>query len=522
MAARPPWKKTRVPWDLEVQIWERMASGDSIAEIGRGLDEAGQSLDRRTIRLVREELRELPEETVRGLSEKVQVYRMELRGGAPSPAEQQDLSRLVRIWRWVLPPSASRPKWRVVVPMFIAVVIATSGGFGIWYLITEEETPVTAEETPELKFFVGLAAEEEPILRDIITDFEEDQDVTVQLVNLKWEVALERLNKERADLIALDIVGRRDLVDKGLVEELSEEEHGRLIPAAAIPALLPPLKVNGKRYFMPYRPNVQVVILNRAAFDQEGLEYPETWGEVLESARRFHDRDGEDRVVFGAKDTAVALSMIEVIRAAGGDLLCLRHPQTSAALEFIRELWPYVSPKSLQADYRTTIGLLLADEDYLGRNWSYSVLVINDAGRDQHFQTYAGWRWSEESDPSNLLGGELLALPKNARHKDEAIELIKFLMSKEVQGRFAAELFWPSMRLDVLGAVESWQERHMKVISEALSYADPTPDYWSQDMANMYRRLFQEITSLDQTADVEATLESFQAEIDALGIGGCE
>ncbi|MEE8159098.1 MAG: hypothetical protein V3T78_06985 [Dehalococcoidia bacterium] len=85
-----------------------------------------------------------------------------------------------------------------------------------------------------------------------------------------------------------------------------------------------------------------------------------------------------------------------------------------------------------------------------------------------------------------------------------------------------AELFWPPMRLDVLGAGESWQERHMKVISEALSYADPTPDYWSQDMANMYRRLFQEITSLDQTADVEATLESFQAEIDALDIGGCE
>ncbi len=53
MAARPPWEKTRVPWDLEVQIWERMASGDSIAEIGRWLDEAGQSLDRRTVAAAR-------------------------------------------------------------------------------------------------------------------------------------------------------------------------------------------------------------------------------------------------------------------------------------------------------------------------------------------------------------------------------------------------------------------------------------------------------------------------------------
>ena len=49
---------------------------------------------------------------------------------------------------------------------------------------------------------------------------------------------------------------------------------------------------------------------------------------------------------------------------------CMRRP---------RGMW-------VQADYRNTIGLLLADEDYLGRNWSCSVLVINDAGRDQDFQ----------------------------------------------------------------------------------------------------------------------------------------
>lgn len=516
MTSRPPWKKTRVPWDLEVEVWERMASGDTIADIGRWLDESGHSLDRRTIRLVRDELRDLPEETVRGLSDSVQTYWKELRGGTSEARQRRGFVEWLTEVLPGGPPSSRKLKGPVVAIGFLALALASAGGYGIWHLASGGDTAV------ELKFFVGLATEEEPVFRDIIAGFEEAKGVNVQLVNLKWEVALEKLDEEKADLIAFDIVGRRELVESGLVEELSEEKYQRMIPAAAIPSLLPSLKLDGRRYFMPYRPNVQVVILNRAVFDQQGLEAPRTWRDVLESAKRLHVRDGEDRVVFRAKDTVIALSMMEVIRAAGGDLLCLPHPRTSAALEYVRELWPYVSPKSLEADYRTTVGLLLADDDYLVRNWSYSVFVINDAGRDQHFETYAGWSWREDSEPFNLLGGELLALPKNSQHKDEAIELIKFLMSKEVQERFVAELFWPPMRLDVLGGAEPWQERHIKVIIEALSYAQPTPDYWSQEIDGIYRRLFHDITSLDQGTGIRSTLEQFQEEIDALGIGGCQ
>jgi len=73
MASRPPLKKTRVPWELEAEIWDRMANGDNNTQVGMWLDESGRSLDRRTVRLVRQELRDLPEETVKDLPDNIQA-----------------------------------------------------------------------------------------------------------------------------------------------------------------------------------------------------------------------------------------------------------------------------------------------------------------------------------------------------------------------------------------------------------------------------------------------------------------
>ena len=49
-----------------------------------------------------------------------------------------------------------------------------------------------------------------------------------------------------------------------------------------------------------------------------------------------------------------------------------------------------------------------------------------------------------------------------------------------------------------------------------LNYAQPTPDYWSQELARIYVELFDVITSLDQGGDIGPTLERIQEEIDAL------
>jgi ABC-type glycerol-3-phosphate transport system substrate-binding protein len=50
---------------------------------------------------------------------------------------------------------------------------------------------------------------------------------------------------------------------------------------------------------------------------------------------------------------------------------------------------------------------------------------------------------------ATVLGGGYLGLPKNAPHRAAALELVRHLLGREVQQRFARELGWFSARRDV-------------------------------------------------------------------------
>jgi len=416
------------------------------------------------------------------------------------------VGRQIKVWQVVLPPITGKLQRGIV--LFIAFCFIISGGIGIWQGMPPPEK--------KLRVLTGIGHEEFEVFRDLTKQFEREHGLTVEVENVTPETALRRLEEEKFDLVTFDINNRHELGRSGLLEELSEEKYKGLIPSSVIPELLEHLEVDGKRYFAPYRPNALLVFLNKERFAEMGIEYPKTWWDVKEIAKRFYERDGEARVVIHGKDKDIPLTLLQIIRSAGGSPRDLLNPQSKAALEFVRQLYPYVFPKSSQVDWQTACGFLLTDSAYLARNWSFSISVMRQADRDTDFEIYSGWSWSSDSKPSNLLGGEFLALPKNAPHKKLAIELMRFLMSREVQEKLATELCWPVMRMDALGGLPPWLRSHYRAINASLAYAEPVPDYWSPEMADIYRRMFHEIISLEPGADIEGTLAGFQAEIDAL------
>ncbi|MFQ6025900.1 MAG: hypothetical protein ACE5Q6_00125 [Dehalococcoidia bacterium] len=102
MAKRREWRKTNVPWDRLVTVWERMALGDSTSQIEGWLEREGDSLAAKTIRRVGLELKDLPEELARDLPPQVQRLRWELRGEATQslgPASLLGQLTLVERWR---------------------------------------------------------------------------------------------------------------------------------------------------------------------------------------------------------------------------------------------------------------------------------------------------------------------------------------------------------------------------------------------------------------------------------------
>ena len=242
----------------------------------------------------------------------------------------------------VLPDITSMQR---VIVLLVALLFVVFGGYGIW---VSRPQPV-----PTLKVFTGLGLDELKVFEEIV------KKIVVPKFEVKIEVKVENLHssaivperlkkkKSSADLIVFDINGpRHELVRKGLIQDISEEVEDcqGLLPGTAHPALQKHLKFNDKRYFVPFRPNVQIVFWNKEKFAEN--ELPKTWEAVREVAKRFYEEEGKARVAIQAQDDVIHITLFQLISSAGGDPFNLLDPHSKEALEFLKTLYPYVSPES--------------------------------------------------------------------------------------------------------------------------------------------------------------------------------
>jgi ABC-type glycerol-3-phosphate transport system substrate-binding protein len=170
-------------------------------------------------------------------------------------------------------------------------------------------------------------------------------------------------------------------------------------------------------------------------------------------------------------------------------------------------------PSNRSPSWRTITGLMLSERVYVARNWTYSLGLMYSANRDREFEVGPGLGLDDESDPSNLLGGDFLAVPVGRRYNELTIELIRYLLSKEVQSRIAGRILWPIMRGDVRARDHRWHARYDETIERALAYARPTPNCWSTDLAKVYGKLFDAIVGEEQSPVDGDGLQRFQEEI---------
>jgi ABC-type glycerol-3-phosphate transport system substrate-binding protein len=370
-----------------------------------------------------------------------------------------------------------------------------------------------------------LSQEELQVFEALVTPFGTQHGLPVAVENVTGPQAISKLKHEKGqvDLVIFDInEARVKLVRDNLLEDLSGVRELR--PSSMYPVMMQYLDVDEKRFFLPFRLNVRLVFVNRkklAELDPSAAR-PETWADVLDVAKRWHARDGKPRVVVTGGDAEAPLLLLELILSAGGDPCRVLHPQSQAAIQLLRELWQYVSPTSSDVDWQTASSFLLAEDVYVARNWAFALSLIHDAGREQDFEIYVGWRWAKDLKPSYLLGGDVLALPKRARHKRLALKLIRFLTSKKTQAELVKTLSWPPMRFDSRGVLEAWQQRYQDDIHRALRDAKPAPTYWWPEMQPLYTELFATLVALSPQDDLEQVLVGFQGKLDQLRIPACQ
>ena len=263
-------------------------------------------------------------------------------------------------------------------------------------------------------FVTGLAEDERQVVGDLLKQFEKDAGLQVKMVQMESQDVVNQLkakktaNKMDVDLIAQDNLRLGPLVREGIVEDLSGEQAH--VPDTTIEALVPVTQFDGKRYFFPYRPNVQIAYFNADKLNGYSLKPPETWNDLLKVAQTLKEKEGVGKVAIqGSAGDALTVTVFEFIKQAGGDPLVLNDAGSVKAFEFMAKLEPLMTPEYRTAKFDTMNTILSNDTAYLGSNWPFGITVIVEKNGRKDIKAYHGWKGPAKE--SHVLGGEVLGIP---------------------------------------------------------------------------------------------------------------
>jgi trehalose transport system substrate-binding protein len=388
-----------------------------------------------------------------------------------------------------------------------------------WSVLTLVLAMTGAEAQPTVTVTMRLAEAEWHVVRqEVLPRFEAVCHCRVRAIDVPPETLVQRLRamhqagRMEIDLFAQDNMRLQELLDTALVAPLTPEESQ--VDAAIYPSLMAVGISGGVRYFLPFRPNVQIAYYNAEKFAHYHLQPPRTWPELLAVARTFYDKEHTGRVLFTADGGAATTTQLyEWIVSAGGDPFDFTHPGTVETFRFLAALRPYLSPESRRAKWNTTNEALAQEVAYLAQNWPFGVpLLIQEYGKTA-IHTYSGWAGPVRE--AHVIGGDVLGIPVGAPHRQLALALIRHLQSQEVQALFANQLGWASVRSDVEASVEPWMRPHVAAVGEALRHGifRTNVSYWAA-----YERLVDEAVQriLWRQEDPDQVLPPLAARLAAL------
>lgn len=403
----------------------------------------------------------------------------------------------------------------------VPVLGAALGGFNR-AAAAQEDLQLGTYDGKTLRVSVALAESERQVFEDVVAaGFTELTKGGVELVTIESEDVIRTLEAQvksgniEIDLLTQDNNSLAPLVAGQLVEELPDAEQ--IMPQAVIPALKDVLQFDGKYYFLPARPNVQITYYNERALNEAEVQPPKTWDELMAAGKTIKDASGVGKLsIQGVPGGAVGVTVTQFLWQAGGDPLKINSPEGATAFQFMQDLQPYLTPQYPTATFDTTNTYILNESVVLAQNWPFGVNVIVDEGGKKEVKTYSGW--AGPAGEFHVLGGDVFGVVKGTPNRDMALDFTKYFMSKEVQEQLTAQLGWPAVREDAFGAVQEWQQPYFASIQEALTHVKPRPNvtYWGE-VENILTSAFNDIVT--NGAEVQPTLDRYQGEIDALQSG---
>lgn len=386
--------------------------------------------------------------------------------------------------------------------------------------------PAAAQDTVTIKYWHTLSDSETAQLDELIATFEEanpgiEVEATryAQNANEFRQVIMTALaSGDPPNVIRMDIAWVSEFADLGALVAVDEAipdfdaYRERFFPA--------PLQTNywAEHYYgLPISTNTQVLLYNRAQFEEAGLEVPATVDEFVDAACALSN--GEERYGFAMGGTYF-WAPAPLFFAQGGSITdpevttaegYLNGEASVAAFETLVKLYEdgCLAPNLLgggiatDAGHATGLYSMIIDGP-----WMVSIYEGNYPDFEVNFALVP----AGPTGTSSVVGGEDAVLMEGSEHQAEALLWMQFLASEEAQLSMAEAGVIPTLR-DLTGN-EALPE-YFQIFMEQLETANlrtPSP-HWNE-MDNAINNAYQYMLRGEKTP--QEALDDAAAEIDAL------
>jgi trehalose/maltose transport system substrate-binding protein len=217
------------------------------------------------------------------------------------------------------------------------------------------------------------------------------------------------------------------------------------------PSIVESQTVNGKLVALPIFTDAPALYDRKDLLDKYGAKVPTTWQELADTAKMIQDKEREAGnkdmwgfVFQGNAYEGLTCDALEWVKSNGGGqiieadgTISVNNPQAAAALDMAKSWIGTISPPGVLAyQEEESRGVWQTGNAVFMRNWPYAYSLGNGADspiKGKFDVTTLPDGTGDSGRPAATLGGWNLAVSKFSKHPDEAIALVKWIASPEMQ-----------------------------------------------------------------------------------------
>ena len=216
------------------------------------------------------------------------------------------------------------------------------------------------------------------------------------------------------------------------------------------PSIIESQTVDGRLVAMPLYTNAPALFYRKDLLEKYDLPLPKTWEELTETAKIIQDGERAEGnadmwgfVWQGNAYEGLTCNALEWVKSYGGGqiveadgTISVNNPNAIEAINMAKSWVGTISPEGVLAHgSEESRGIWQIGNSVFMRNWSYAYALGNsdDSPIKGKFEVSPLPTGAGSDVSAATLGGWNAAVSKYSKHQEEAISLVKFLASAEVQ-----------------------------------------------------------------------------------------